>query len=556
MNMRDNPKLSGAATVVFVAMVILFLPWLGETLFNSKGEPREAIVAVSMLESGNWILPVNYGSDIPFKPPFLAWLIAVFSWIFNGGVVTEYLSRLPSALACMAMVFGGYRWASRIRGERFGLIFSVITLTCFEVFRAGMACRLDMVLTACMVLGLYSFYELCDGMVRHRGATWVWIWFLLSCAAMTKGPVGSLLPCFIAGTYFLLRGKPFWATFFKMISVAVAALLPLAAWTYAAYQQGGDAFLDLMYEENFGRLFGTMSYSSHENPFWYNFVTLIAGLLPWTLLIIFSLFNLRKRYRSPMKPAGLFALTAAALTVLFYCIPASKRSVYLLPAYPFICYGIANIMEWAGARKALKAYTWVMAVLAILAPVIFGVAQFVDIDKIVLEPISWWCWAVLLIPVILGAAWIANRHSPAGHSIAIVWSLYLAYISVIMPSVLNPRSDIHALDQIPHEAGVEIYSLGPQGTVKPRFFTLNYYLNDRIRPIESVLDGAGKPAGTVLLIDRDADTTGLWRYYDYKPLLQRSCDHRRPLGIAIKNNLNINLIDSIPLSVNYSTNEP
>ena len=78
----------GAALLLFYALAILLLPWLGETLFNSKGEPREAIVAVSILESGNWILPTNYGGDIPFKPPFLAWLMSIFAIIFNGGIVS------------------------------------------------------------------------------------------------------------------------------------------------------------------------------------------------------------------------------------------------------------------------------------------------------------------------------------------------------------------------------------------------------------------------------------------------------------------------------------
>ena len=53
----------------FIALlsVLVILPFLGETIFYSKGEPREAIVAFSMLESGNWILPVNYGTDIAYK---------------------------------------------------------------------------------------------------------------------------------------------------------------------------------------------------------------------------------------------------------------------------------------------------------------------------------------------------------------------------------------------------------------------------------------------------------------------------------------------------------
>ena len=41
----------------FIALLstLVIIPFLGETIFYSKGEPREAIVAYSMLESGNWI---------------------------------------------------------------------------------------------------------------------------------------------------------------------------------------------------------------------------------------------------------------------------------------------------------------------------------------------------------------------------------------------------------------------------------------------------------------------------------------------------------------------
>ena len=66
----------------FIALlsVLVVVPFLGETIFYSKGEPREAIVALSMLESGNWILPVNYGTDIAYKPPFFYWSIAAVSF--------------------------------------------------------------------------------------------------------------------------------------------------------------------------------------------------------------------------------------------------------------------------------------------------------------------------------------------------------------------------------------------------------------------------------------------------------------------------------------------
>ena len=79
-----------------VCIVSLFL-FLGEAYFNTKGEPREAVVALSMLEKGNWILPVNNGVDMAYKPPLFHWCIALASTVI--GQVTEYTSRMPSALA-------------------------------------------------------------------------------------------------------------------------------------------------------------------------------------------------------------------------------------------------------------------------------------------------------------------------------------------------------------------------------------------------------------------------------------------------------------------------
>ena len=64
---------------VIVISCVMLLPFLGLTDFNTKGEPREAVVALSMLNSGDWILPVNNGMDIPYKPPFFHYCIALVS---------------------------------------------------------------------------------------------------------------------------------------------------------------------------------------------------------------------------------------------------------------------------------------------------------------------------------------------------------------------------------------------------------------------------------------------------------------------------------------------
>ena len=63
------------ALVVVIAM-ILSLPWLGLGNFYTRGEPREALVAVAMMQQDNYILPFFQG-DFAFKPPMLLSLIHI-----------------------------------------------------------------------------------------------------------------------------------------------------------------------------------------------------------------------------------------------------------------------------------------------------------------------------------------------------------------------------------------------------------------------------------------------------------------------------------------------
>ena len=56
---------------------------------------------------------------------------------------------------------------------------------------------------------------------------------------------------------------------------------------------GRRAIPGLVLEENVLRFMGKMSYSSHENRAYYNVITLVAGFIPYTLLVVMSLFVLK-----------------------------------------------------------------------------------------------------------------------------------------------------------------------------------------------------------------------------------------------------------------------
>ena len=110
-------------------------------------------------------------------------------------------------------------------------------------------------------------------------------------ATLTKGPVGIILPCLVIGVYLLIRKFPFWKITYKLILTAIISFILPFLWYYAAYQQGGQTFMNLVMEENFGRFMGKMSYESHEEPVIYYIYTTLAGFLPWSLLVIISLFT-------------------------------------------------------------------------------------------------------------------------------------------------------------------------------------------------------------------------------------------------------------------------
>ncbi|MBJ2184707.1 MAG: glycosyltransferase family 39 protein [Muribaculaceae bacterium] len=520
--------------LLLAALAIMLLPWLGDILFNSKGEPREAIVAVSILDSGNWVLPTSFGTDIPYKPPFLAWLIAAIAAVFNGGVVNEYICRLPSALALIGLCWATYRWAAHSRGARFGLLTAMLLATSAEVFRAGIACRVDMLLAACSVVPVFILDR-----ARTHPAAWRYAaaTLLLSCATLTKGPVGSLLPCLVLGIYFLLDGERFGSVLWRLSAVCVASFIIPALWYVAAWRQGGDAFLDLAYEENILRLVGKMPYESHVNPWWYNFLTLAAGLLPWTLLLAAVPLCLRRhaymamRTRSGRKRlshAGLLAVVGAAVVVLFYTIPASKRSVYLLPAYPFIAYALAAVFMRLRMRWPAAAMAWLLSCLAIAAPIavlIYAAANDGAISHL--------GYAALMPPMVAGAWWILRRSRPVASSVVCAATLYLAYLGAAGPMALNPRSDEPLARRIASERPTgTIYQLAADKAM--RAFTINYYLHDRVCPVGA--PPADAPSGAYMLIPSGADTTGLaaagWSRPD--TLTARSCDHRRPMMITVK----------------------
>lgn len=522
----------------FIALlsVLVLVPFLGETIFYSKGEPREAIVAYTMLESGNWILPTNYGVEIAYKPPFLYWAIAVVSSVLGG--VSEFSARMPSALAFLAMQLVFFCFVAKRKDVKTAFLTSILLLSSFEVHRAAVACRLDMLQVSFIVISLCLLFRWDEK--NCKGLPWLAI-LLMACATLTKGPVGSIFPCVGIGIYQLLRGRSFGKTFFSLMGIGLLSLMPLAVWFGAAYQQGGQSFINLMMEENTGRFFRKMSYESHENPIWYNFLTIIWGWIPWTLVLLISLFGLKwkgirllpegvslgERFKKAwmkfraQSPMQLFIWVVILFIFIFYCIPKSKRSVYLLPIYPFMAVLIAEYLLALVQRgaKVFKISAYIFASLALLLTVTFAIVRLglvpesiwgtgkhaaeniAFVQALQSVQLSFSKWLILLLPVIAALCLIyalvkrVDARSLLYGIAGCILCIFVALDGVYQPTVLAVKSDKHLADRL--------NELQPQGNVYSyedwvKFYGVNYYLGDRVRIFELLQPSEGY----VMVVDK------------------------------------------------------
>lgn len=536
------------ALAVTVVVAAVLLPFLGQTPFYSKGEPREAVVAVSMINQGNWILPVNNGTDIPYKPPFFHFCIALIALVH--GHVCEYVSRLPSALSLIAMLTAMFVFFRNRRGTFVALLSVALTLTAFEVHRAGMNCRVDMMLTAFIVGAMLLFYRWYER--GCRSLPW-WAIVCMSGAVLTKGPVGAVLPCLVAGIYMLMRGRGLWFTAWRLVVCGLLSFVLPALWYVAAWKQGGDDFIALVMEENFGRMTGTMSYDSHTHPFTYNFTSLLAGWAPWTILAIGALFVVR--WRKPnlsslwekvkariasADPLNLFVWTAFIVVLVFYCLPSSKRSVYLLPCYPFMAVLLAYLVEWlsvVGRRRVLRFYVWFMAVVSVVLTAVFFVVRAGAVPTTVFGgkhadenaamllalqdgEMGFWQWLLVLLPLVAAAAslyiiynktlrtrlqWLSTA------AVLPVVVVLMALDGVYQPAVLRTKSLLPMAQTIDRQFPDQpLYSYISKPMM--HFFGANFYLGDRIdafynprRAVDGDLQKSRPEQGILIIPDSDRD---------------------------------------------------
>ncbi len=319
---RDLPP---RAAFVLVALVLGLLVFrLGAVPLLGPDEPRYARVAIEMHRAGEWVTPTLAGEPWLEKPPLYYWLAGgAFSLLGE----TEAAARVPSALAATLLVFATALFGARVYGAAAGLHAGFAAGLSLLPFAYGRAASMDMLLAATVTtaIGLYGLRLLG---IAGRGAV-VFAAAFCGLATLAKGPLGLLLPALVAGAWIASTRE--WRFLREVLSpLAILAFLAVAApWYVAVSLDQGRHFLDVfILNHNVARFTSTVH--NHPGPFWYYVPVLLAGLFPWSGLVLPALWRTEPRASSVDR----FVVLWLALPLAFFSLAGSKLPGYILPCVP------------------------------------------------------------------------------------------------------------------------------------------------------------------------------------------------------------------------------
>ncbi|HTR62169.1 MAG TPA: glycosyltransferase family 39 protein [Candidatus Binataceae bacterium] len=385
----DDPRVLVGPRVAVPMLIglgaLLFLSNLGGYPLYTKGEPREAVTVFDIVHGGGIILPMRAGVEIPSKPLLMHWMAAALS--FACGSVSEFTVRFPSALLAIAGMLVCYLYARKLFSETTAFLAALFLGTTFQYLQAGTGSRVDMTLTFFLELAFFEFIALAEGLSSRRMLLYVAIAF----AVLAKGPVGLVLPALVAIVWIVLERRWDLLRNLGLLRGAIVVAVLGGGWYVAAAYVGGMDFVrKQIFSENLERFMGGPGFhEGHAHPFYYLEFALLAGFMPWSILLPIPLLQGLAR-KIKLTPRLVFLLVWMAMILAFYSFAKSKRGVYLLALYPALATVLAVCIEDAIAngvgatRRFLAAITPLAGITMLMA----GIAALVGLAVVVVSPVT------------------------------------------------------------------------------------------------------------------------------------------------------------------------
>ena len=434
--------------IVLVASIASLAVGIAATPFWDEDEPRFAAIARTMVDTGDWVVPMFNDELAVDKPVLMHWAMAVAYTLFG---TSEIVARLPAALAtlltALALLRAGTRWFDPTTGVVAALAYVGSLLVGIESHAATPDAILTALVTWATVLCAEPLLAAAGGkaaqavgaLPRLTGRRAAAIGGLLGLAVLCKGPIGFVGPLAVVlpWTWWLAIERRLatteaptlarrllpavlpavWETLqtVRLGIITVAMLAVAAPWYTAVSLRTDGAWINgFFFIHNVGRFVAPME--QHGGGVFFHPLAMLVGFYPWScflpLAVIVTAWRVWRRADPPARRQSLaLVLFWMAVWVGGFSASATKLPNYVLPAYPAaaLLVAAAGVLatrqawvhpRWMAAGTASLALGGIATAVAVLVATEFGLTGA--------EPAA----LVGLVPVV-GAACIWRwRHEP------------------------------------------------------------------------------------------------------------------------------------------------
>lgn len=350
--MKCERKVIAGLTLVWL---LLYIVGNNILVITDPVESNYAETAREMLAAGDYFSPQIYG-QYWYDKPIMFYLELIVAFKLFG--ISDFSARLFPAIMSWGGIMMTYWAGRRLYNKETGLIAAVMMMLSLEFWYLGHAVITDMTLFIAESMALLGYYIA----YTEKKAVWYYIaFFAAAVAVLTKGPVGLCLPGLII-MLFLLWQRDFKALFNRHILGGFCLFFAvMSLWYLPMYlKHGSDFIYKFLGVHNVLR--ATVSEHPRDNVWFYYILIFIAGLCPWSFVIIPAKLKawLKKRPCLPKMPRERFLLLWAVTVFVVFQSFATK---YVSYTFPYMIPVVLLMVPWF--QQHVKLWRWMSGITAV-----------------------------------------------------------------------------------------------------------------------------------------------------------------------------------------------
>ena len=350
--------------IVCAAILVLFANIWGYPLYILD-EVKNAQCAREMMLSEDYITPTFNGQLRTDKPP-LHYYFMILGYKMFG--FSAFAARFFSAFFGVLTVLFTFLISKKYVGERGSKVTSVVMVASLGIMFQFHLATPDAYLVFFMTSALFAYYHFFKaGKKRYLYFSYI----AMALAALTKGPVGIVLPA-ISIFFFLIAKKQLKRKTIKSLQiwkgVSIIALINLPWYGAVHWVTNGEWTTEFFLYHNFGRY--TSSEIGHGSAFFLPTVFAVVWALPFSAFLIQSL---HKPFKYRLNDLAILSLVTFTVTIAFFSLSSNKLIHYVSPTLPFVAImtgnflGAVNSENWKSSKMNWSMYF--LLALCVLIPI-------------------------------------------------------------------------------------------------------------------------------------------------------------------------------------------